>query len=194
MTETKSSKQIEEFDDEDDFDKPVVQLYKCEWPFMLQSDKDYDATNSSVPNLILEDLYHGDAADASKPKLLAALDIKAMICAIKGMVFNQPHHANMNILHIKIDDNPKDHANTLEPYVDTICKFVDENRKAGNKILSFCMMGISRSSSVNIIIIMYLSGWKLDAHGALEYLRSRRTCCKPAIGFMEQLEVIRQKK
>ncbi|AYV80625.1 MAG: hypothetical protein Harvfovirus3_70 [Harvfovirus sp.] len=185
---------IDEDTPEVESDIKQAPLYKCEWAFMLHSDKDYDATKFNVPNLIVEGLYHGDAFDAKKPKLLWALDIKAMIGALGESKWNPAHDTGMKILHVNIKDNPKDPANALEPHVDAICKFFDENRKLGNKILSFCMMGISRSSSVNIIILMYLSAWKLNPVDALEYLRSRRSCCKPAPGFMVELEEIRQKR
>ena len=51
-----------------------------------------------------------------------------------------------------------DGIDTLEPQLEPICKWIDEAREEGGKVLVHCRVGVSRSATVTVRII-FLSFW-----------------------------------
>lgn len=85
-------------------------------------------------------------------------------------------------LNIRIYDN----LSEIIP-IKKICDFVDECIHIPRlKILVHCNMGISRSCSVAIILLLYLKIFK-SVDECLNYIRIRRPCVKPNPNFFNQL-------
>jgi len=63
--------------------------------------------------------------------------------------------------------------------------FVEKARHAGGKVLVHCFMGINRSATVTMAILMNLEGWTLrEAH---EFVKLQRSCIAPFLGNRQKI-------
>ncbi|XP_021957946.1 dual specificity protein phosphatase 14 [Folsomia candida] len=83
---------------------------------------------------------------------------------------------------IQLDDSP--YAN-LSYYFDRVADKVDEVRRKGGRIVIHCVAGVSRSAT---LIIAYLIKYKkMTLRQAYNFVKARRCCIRPNVGFFRQL-------
>lgn len=82
-----------------------------------------------------------------------------------------------------INDSPKE---KIMPSVKLYVKRIKDIIKDGGVVYVHCMAGISRSSSVVVGYIM--NKYRMKAEDAVGFVRERRSCVNPNIGFMAELK------
>jgi protein-tyrosine phosphatase len=87
-------------------------------------------------------------------------------------------------LHLNLADNPQV---MIRPFFDQVAKFIHEALKRSNhRVLVHCVAGRSRSASF-MAAYLIRHGTPPSSEKALAFIRSRRPCINPNIGFRQQL-------
>lgn len=79
-----------------------------------------------------------------------------------------------------------DETTDLLKHWDNTYKYITKAKDKGSKVLVHCKMGVSRSASVVIAYAMKAYSW--DFNTALKHVKEKRSCIKPNMSFLSQLE------
>ena len=132
-------------------------------------------------NRITENIYIGDIHSASSLKVLKDLDIKNVICAIKGM---EPMFPNdLNYINLELIDTELQQINDV---FDDTNKFIEKCISNNEKILVHCVCGVSRSVSIVIAYLIYKE--KFTYEQALNLIKIKRNVAQPNKFFETQLK------
>lgn len=132
------------------------------------------------PNLIIDDIYLGNAYNASNFAMTEEYEITAVVNVTKSIPnFFQ---GTYKYLHIPIDDR---NGESIVGYVDEFIKFVDAQRKLGSKILLHCYMGASRS--VSLMVAYLIKKHNMTLRKALLYVKKKRPGTNINQTFIDEL-------
>eukprot|EP00697_Spironema_sp_BW2_P012019 gnl/Spiro4/28082_TR13905_c0_g2_i1.p1 gnl/Spiro4/28082_TR13905_c0_g2~~gnl/Spiro4/28082_TR13905_c0_g2_i1.p1 ORF type:complete len:303 (+),score=49.93 gnl/Spiro4/28082_TR13905_c0_g2_i1:101-1009(+) len=127
-------------------------------------------------------LYLGTAACASDAQVLRDLRIFAVLNCAHDVPPSDVAPGVSDYHHVVVDDRPT--AN-ISQFFDDAWHFAEPLLLARRAVLVHCRMGISRSTT---IVLMILMRWlKVTLWQALTFVRRARTFCFPNHGFMHQL-------
>ena len=130
--------------------------------------------NEIINGLLLGSIYDCNSFNLNEN------NIKTIINCTKDLPF--PDHIDRSICHIRIpiDDNINE---TLD--IIGVVNFIKKQLQSNRRIFIHCQMGKSRSASFVIAYIM--ASRHLNYNQAYKYVKIRRPCIKPNIGFERQL-------
>lgn len=89
---------------------------------------------------------------------------------------------NVRYMQIDVEDHP---GQNLEPYFEQCNNQIEYDRCSNGKTLVHCLAGISRSVSLVLAYLMKHDGMTLE--DAYNFVKMRRPCVGPNIGFWQQL-------
>ncbi|KAK3586407.1 hypothetical protein CHS0354_013111 [Potamilus streckersoni] len=126
-------------------------------------------------------LYLGNWRQGNAPYVQKDLKIKGHIncCVEAETFFSEP---GPHLLHLQVDDS---NEADLYSQFQVACSFLDTHIAAGEAVLVFSNLGISRSATIVIAYIIYHNKWTLK-----EAYQHALKCCssvRPNRGFIEQL-------
>jgi len=139
-------------------------------------EKEEEEDKSENPAMLLEYLYIGDVHAAREKERLKALGITHILNVADDVESGDDD--SFEILHIKIADGGEDY--TIVDAFQTATEFVQCARSSNGCVLIHCWMGINRSTTVTLAVIMELEGWTLRQ--AYEHTKSRRKKASPFAG------------
>lgn len=131
-------------------------------------------------NEIIPGLYLGSLQAAIIPEYLNAHNISAILQVCPA--YNEQLDLDIERLIIPVEDTPE--TNLFELFID-MCEWIDERLKKNLNVLIHCRAGISRSATIVIAYIMWKNNLKKD--DAYYFVKLRRNCICPNIGFNLQL-------
>jgi len=136
------------------------------------------STNFNV-HQIEEGVYIGDLASASNYEKLKEHGITHIITAVLGVSPQFPKDFTYLTVPIK-DVETED----IRPYLGQTTSFIDNALASGGKVFVHCMCGVSRSASI-------VAAWLMTKRGEddiIQFIRNKRGCVDPNIGFRDQLK------
>ncbi|KAL5261244.1 hypothetical protein ACHWQZ_G007076 [Mnemiopsis leidyi] len=133
------------------------------------------------PSLIKDYLYLGSEWNACNYEELIENGITHILNVTSEI--DSPFESSFEYLRIEVLDVPK--SNLLRHWENT-SRFIKDCRDSNGKVLVHCQMGISRSGSTTISYLMREYGMSLS--DATSFVKHRRSCVKPNVGFQKQLE------
>merc|ERR1712141_199464 len=135
----------------------------------------------TYPSAIINDkLYQGKGEQATNMQCIGDLKITHIINITK----EHPNKFADDVVYLRlaIEDEKK---SNLKRHFDEACDFITKALKKNGTVMVHCNLGVSRSST---IVLAYLMKERHISLGdALTFLRSRRSCARPNIGFLAQL-------
>jgi protein-tyrosine phosphatase len=135
---------------------------------------------------IYRNVYIGDWASSVDKKLLIKNGIKKIIClntkAKPRIALKTYDDWNIDHIYIHIKDDPN---SDIGKFFGICNRLINENVEKGEAVLVHCTAGISRSSSIVIAWLMWLTS--KPYRQILNYVQSKRTIVQPNIGFSHQL-------
>ena len=160
------------------------EFYK-RFPFMCTEKKIVKAWErrsiTTYPSAIINDkLYQGKGEQAANKKVLNDLEITHIINITKEHPNKFPD--DVVYLRLAIEDEKK---SNLARHFEETCEFITKALKKSGAVLVHCNLGVSRSSTVVLAYMMKTN--HISLQDALTFLRSRRSCARPNIGFLTQL-------
>jgi protein-tyrosine phosphatase len=134
---------------------------------------------------IIKGLYIGGLTSACNYEELKNRNINNVITVIYGAYELIPNNIEYKIIHAHDITS----FNIME-YFDQTSDFIDNKLSCGENVLVHCMCGISRSSTIVIAYLIKKKGYSLEY--AMEFVKSKRNCINPNIGFVKQLKEYEQ--
>lgn len=128
-------------------------------------------------NYIDYNIYLGDDTAANDINILLYNNITDIL--VVGIELSKVFPRNFTYKQIFIDDYYQE--NIFKYFYDSI-KFIENSKK---NVYVHCYMGMSRSSTIVIAYIMYKK--KMSFKEAFNFVREKRNCVSPNVGFVEQL-------
>ncbi|XP_032513393.2 protein phosphatase Slingshot isoform X1 [Danaus plexippus] len=134
-----------------------------------------------APTEIFDHVYLGSEWNASNLEELQRNGVRHILNVTREIDNFFP--GMFDYLNIRVYDDEK---TDLLKHWDNTFKYINKARNEGSKVLVHCKMGISRSASVVIAYAMKAFNWNFDK--ALKHVKTKRSCIKPNINFLSQLE------
>jgi len=135
----------------------------------------------TYPSAIIDDkLYQGKGDQATNRQVLNDLKITHVINITKEHPNKFPD--DIVYLRLAIDDEKK---SNLKRHFEETHDFIANALKNGGAVFVHCNLGVSRSSTIVVAYLMKTN--QISLEDALTFLRSRRSCARPNIGFLMQL-------
>ena len=139
----------------------------------------------SEPNWIIDNIYLGNAYNASSYSTLENLNIKSIVNVTKE-VNNYFEYTNyFNYIKIPISDK---NTSSLSKYFDKVLEFIYENQKNEGNILIHCFAG--RSRSVTIVALYLMKKYNMSLDNAIKYIKEKRNIININTKFYEELKKI----
>ena len=136
---------------------------------------------SSVPDLIIPNLYLGSEEAAQNKEILAHLQITHIVrVKDSGEISFQD---DFKFLVIPILDSSREN---IFDHFESAFAFISGAIGNGDNVLVHCARGVSRSAT--IVISYLMRSLKLSTEGALELAKSKRPIVAPNNGFYKQLK------
>lgn len=132
--------------------------------------------SSQDPAQLTDYLLLGSVSAAQNKDHLQKLGVTHIVNVADDVECFYPR--SFEYLHCKVIDGGEDKK--IVSWFPDATKFVQGAREAGGKVLVHCLMGINRSATVAMAVLMNIEGLTLDA--AYELARSRRGCVSPFPG------------
>ena len=140
-----------------------------------------DETYKTYANQIISGLYLGDINSANDLDWLKSQKITNIL----GMIDGQIKHPGMNyLIHGNILDHPDEN---IVKYFGSCYQFISNALSKNERVLVHCYAGISRSTTIVVMYLMY--SHKLKLLQALEFVSKRRSVACPNFGFQLQLQI-----
>ncbi|KAL3858333.1 hypothetical protein ACJMK2_012927 [Sinanodonta woodiana] len=126
-------------------------------------------------------LYLGNWRQGNAPYIQKDLKIKGHIncCVEAETFFSEP---GSHLLHLQVDDS---NEADLYSQFQVACSFLDTHMAAGEAVLVFSNLGVSRSATIVIAYIIYHKKWTLKK--AYQHVLKCCSSVRPNRGFIEQL-------
>jgi protein-tyrosine phosphatase len=86
-------------------------------------------------------------------------------------------------MHLKIEDGGQD--TSIVDAFQTATHFIETARSSGGVVLVHCLMGINRSATVTLAVLMNLEGWSLAE--SFDHVVQCRSCVCPFAGNKEKI-------
>eukprot|EP00794_Sanderia_malayensis_P012768 gene12768-14079_t len=160
-------------------------LFQEKFPFMCMDTKinfAWERRNIvTYPSVVINDkLYQGTGIQATNLNVVQNLKITHIINITKehGNAFPE----KINYLRFPIEDEKG--SNVLK-YFQEASDFIENAFSKKGVVFVHCNLGVSRSSSITLAYLM--KSQKINLEDAYNFLKSRRSCIKPNIGFLTQL-------
>ncbi|KAJ8915057.1 hypothetical protein NQ315_014312 [Exocentrus adspersus] len=134
-----------------------------------------------APTEIFEHVYLGSEWNASNYEELQSNRIGYILNVSKEIDNFFP--GAFDYLNVRVYD---DETTDLLKHWDNTFKYITKAKDKGSKVLVHCKMGVSRSASVVIAYAMKAYSW--DFNTALKHVKAKRSCIKPNLSFLTQLE------
>ncbi|XP_018574338.1 protein phosphatase Slingshot isoform X2 [Anoplophora glabripennis] len=134
-----------------------------------------------APTEIFEHVYLGSEWNASNYEELQKNRIGYILNVSKEIDNFFP--GAFDYLNVRVYD---DETTDLLKHWDNTYKYITKAKDTGSKVLVHCKMGVSRSASVVIAYAMKAYSWDFDT--ALNHVKDKRSCIKPNMSFLSQLE------
>eukprot|EP01121_Diplochlamys_sp_Union-15-3_P002765 TRINITY_DN1254_c0_g2_i1.p1 TRINITY_DN1254_c0_g2~~TRINITY_DN1254_c0_g2_i1.p1 ORF type:complete len:166 (-),score=17.26 TRINITY_DN1254_c0_g2_i1:23-520(-) len=135
--------------------------------------------NDETPNEILPWLFLGSRHSRVDPLILNSFKIKAVL-DLSGLE-NNPKFDGIEYLEVSLEDNEEtDILSVLES-----CHSFIHSKKDSGAVLVHCNLGISRSATIILSLLMDVN--KMTLYEAWKYTKNRRRIIKPNTGFLRQL-------
>lgn len=135
----------------------------------------------AYPSAVINDkLYQGKGEQATNKKVLDDLKITHIINITK----EHPNKFGDDIVYLRLaleDESKTD----LKKHFEVTCEFITKALKKNGVVFVHCNLGVSRSSTVVLAYLMKTQ--RISLSDALTFLKSRRSCARPNIGFLSQL-------
>ncbi len=159
--------------------------FKGKFPFMCTSmciRTKWERRNIlTYPSIIInEKLYQGKGNQATNLKVIQDLKITHIINITK-------EHQNAfpdEVKYLKLPIEDEKSSNLLK-YFEETSQFIETAFQKKGVVFVHCNLGVSRSSSVVLAYLM--KSQKISLGDAHSFLKSRRSCARPNIGFLAQL-------
>ena len=132
---------------------------------------------------IIDNIYVGNYKTALDAELLIKEGITYILNCGNGL---KNFYENDNIfkyLYVPIYDSESE---KLDKHLEKTNSFIKEGSENGNKILIHCGSGISRSSTLCLMYMIMVKGYKFS--DAYTLIKQKRKCVLPNIGFRKLLE------
>lgn len=148
----------------------------------IPASQHFDEVNGILPRLWLAS-YMGTQNETK----LRELGITHILSLYRNP--NQKRVKGCQYQDVEIED--VDHADILRHFPACL-KFIEDtlSEDKKNQILVHCAQGISRSATIILAYLIKHSHMKPE--DALVFLKSKRSCVEPNVGFMQQLEKFHQ--
>lgn len=135
-------------------------------------------------SLIFKGLHLGDVFDASSPRLLAEKQI-VHVLTVADMEIAPPIADPSKHKQLRLKDSATENIGV---HLLECCRWLDERLGQGN-ILVHCQAGISRSATVVIAYVIWITKGRMDLSldDAIAFVRSFRPIVNPNPNFCKQL-------
>jgi len=130
---------------------------------------------------ITENIFIGDIHAASNVDVLNELNIKNIVCAIKGMEPMFPN--NFNYINLDLIDAE---FQKISHVFNNTNKFIENCINNNEKVLVHCVCGVSRSVTLVIAYLMYKQNFSYEE--AFNFIHRKRDVAQPNKYFEEQLK------
>ena len=135
----------------------------------------------TYPSAIINDkLYQGKGEQATNKKVLDDLKITHILNITK----EHPNKFGDNFVYLRLAIEDEKHSN-LKKHFEETCEFIMKALKKNGTVFVHCNLGVSRSSTIVLAYLMKTQ--QISLGDALTFLKSRRACARPNIGFLSQL-------
>ena len=134
-------------------------------------------------NEIIDNIYVGNYKFASDVELLLKEGITYILNCANGLKNFFENENLFKYLYMPIYDSE---SQKLDKYLEQTNNFIKEGSENGNKILIHCGSGISRSSTLCLMYMIMVKGYKFS--DAYTLIKQKRNCVLPNIGFRKLLE------
>ncbi len=132
-------------------------------------------------DMILDYLYISDFPSACNRAALKEQGFTHVITIIPGVAEMFPE--DFTYLTLDVFDRPEAPINQ---HFRRCIDFIEQARAEKGKVLVHCMCGISRSATIVCSYLIDARGY--SSQSALCYIKDRRSCVCPNVGFMKQLD------
>ncbi|KAG2382944.1 hypothetical protein C9374_004911 [Naegleria lovaniensis] len=161
----------------DDFSADLILVYADDNKSSVKIIDDGDETSPIVPFMYLGPHF---SAERDSDYLRNSKSITHILNVTKEI--SCKHKDSLTTIQILIDDNPNE---ALEHHIPQALQFINDCMKEKGTILVHCQAGISRSSSMVIAFVM--NCLRMNLHDAYHYVKKRRSCISPNVGFISKL-------
>lgn len=135
----------------------------------------------TYPSVVINGkLYQGKGEQATSVRVVKDLKITHIVNITK----EHPNAFPDKISYLKLPIDDERASNLLKHFEET-SEFMEAAFKMKGVVLVHCNLGVSRSSSVVLAYLM--KSQQISLEKALQFLKSRRSCARPNIGFLTQL-------
>ena len=144
---------------------------------------------------IIHGVYLGDWQNSIDEKSLDNCDIKAVLCInnIHKDIAHLKMYEKLGIQHYHIDAYDSEDTN-LKKWFHATNNIIAHHVIRGQRILVHCTAGVSRSATIVIAYLIYISHCrgnkrpnKAIIHALYKFVRNKRNCVLPNSGFYNQL-------
>ena len=130
---------------------------------------------------IVDNLWLGNWASAYDKDALKKMGITHILSAVYDISPTYPD--DFKYMKIPVIDRA-DHAEHLSNHFDEAVEFIQDGLEEGG-VLVHCVYGVSRSSTLVCAYLMRCCN--MDARGAVNFVKTKRTQAKPNDGFLTTL-------
>lgn len=124
-----------------------------------------------IPGLYLGGIH--DAFNVSLPKNTTVINMAAEVAMT-------PYAAKY--IHIPTKDYNQEN---ISQYFETTFNYIENELSKGNNVLVHCAAGVSRSAT--IVVAYLIKKYKWSYNKALDFVKAKRPCINPNLGFVMQL-------
>eukprot|EP01100_Stratorugosa_tubuloviscum_P014039 TRINITY_DN727_c2_g1_i1.p1 TRINITY_DN727_c2_g1~~TRINITY_DN727_c2_g1_i1.p1 ORF type:complete len:175 (-),score=60.09 TRINITY_DN727_c2_g1_i1:104-628(-) len=171
----------------------MAHLYRSLFGGLLDDDEPtpsliYQSGSQLEPQLELQSnfkLYLGNLPDSQNKVKLINLNIKYVI----NMITDQNPYINLGLGHIHFKGfNTIDLENyQMTQHFNEAIEFINQAKQNNDGcLLVHCAAGVSRSAT--IVCAYLMNQCQMDFEQAIQFLKSKRNCICPNIGFLNQLQ------
>lgn len=145
--------------------------------FARSVDDAYNPMHEIEPGLYLGSM------DAGRDESLLREKAVTHVLGILDNFFCMPKFEGITYFRVEMADS---FQSNIENHLPAVLEFIEQARKEGHNVLVHCAAGISRSASFVIAYMMVKYNMQYEA--ARDFVRSKRGCIMPNLGFRRQLE------
>jgi len=141
---------------------------------------------SEISEILPDRLYLSGCAPVTSENL-ESLGVHAVVCALseneeRRMMADRTLPVGVKKMYARLIDSD---SSDISEYFDDAGRFIDEELRAGRRVLVHCAAGISRSSS---LILAYLIKYRdYDLRTAFNLVKTARRVVRPNNGFFQKL-------
>jgi len=132
---------------------------------------------------ILPLLYLGGVDAVANTECVVEQGIRAVVCCLRDLEYPAKDLSkDLEYYRVDVEDISRE---PIRLFFQEATEFIHSWVSREQPVLVHCRAGVSRSASVVMAYLMTCQGYSL--HDAFFLVRSRRSCVRPNVGFMEQL-------